>query len=349
KSHLGSQAFRDTRIFGRRFTLEGLIALFLRKLIDEGSIGEDSLSTESTTIVAGRPVVFAGDRPDEALAVQRLTAAFAEAGMVDSRFAYEPLGAAYWYARTLDVPQTVLVADFGGGTSDFSVMRFAKEQGRLSTEALAHDGVGVAGDTFDFRIIDNAIAPQLGKDSRYQSFGKWLAVPRHFFAAFSRWHHLSWLKGARSMADLEDIMLSSDEPEKLAKLKEIIDHDLGLDLYAAVTGAKMRLSEATETEFQFDKLGLRLSARLKRADFERWIADDITAIGDAMQRALASANVTDDAIDAVFLTGGTSYVPAVRRLFTDRFGEERIHIGEAFQSVASGLALIARDQSMANA
>jgi hypothetical chaperone protein len=349
KTHLGSHAFRDTRIFGIRFTLEGLVALFLNKLIAEGRIHDASLSTMSATIVAGRPVVFAGDRPDEALAVKRLSDAFGQAGMTDPHLAYEPLGAAYWYAREVQEPQTVLVADFGGGTSDFSVMCFARRNGRLSAEALAHDGVGVAGDTFDFRIIDNAIAPQLGKDARYQSFGKWLAVPRHFFAAFSRWHHLSWLKGARTMADLEDIILSSDEPEKLSRLKEIIDHDLGLDLYAAVTGAKMRLSEASETELVFDRLGLRLSARLKRSDFDHWINDDIIAIRDAMQRALTRATISDNAVDAVFLTGGTSYVPAVRRLFTERFGEEKIHIGNAFQSVASGLALIARDRAMANA
>ncbi|MGL4241399.1 MAG: Hsp70 family protein, partial [Beijerinckiaceae bacterium] len=158
KTHLGSHAFRDTRIFGMRFTLEGLVALFLNKLIDEGRIREAALSTASVAIVAGRPVVFAGDRPDEALAVKRLTDAFGQAGMVDPFLAYEPLGAAYWYAREVQEPQTVLVADFGGGTSDFSVMRFSRKEGRLSAEALAHDGVGVAGDTFDFRIIDNAIA-----------------------------------------------------------------------------------------------------------------------------------------------------------------------------------------------
>jgi hypothetical chaperone protein len=349
KTHLGSHAFRDTRIFGRRFTLEGLIALFLGKLVAEGRVAEDALTTAGTRIVAGRPVVFAGERPDEELALKRLRAAYDEAGMADPELAFEPLGAAYWYARELERPQTVLVADFGGGTSDFSVMRFARENGRLTATALAHDGVGIAGDTFDYRIIDNAIAPQLGKDARYQSFGKWLAVPRHYFAAFSRWHHLSWLKGQRAMADLEDIALASDEPEKLERLRSIVDHDLGLDLYAAITGAKMRLSEQEETEFRFDRYGVKLSANLKRRDFERWIAEDIAAISAAMQRALDRAAVADDAIDAVFMTGGTSHVPAVRRVFSARFGDGRIHVGDAFQSVASGLALIARDRAMANA
>jgi hypothetical chaperone protein len=211
--------------------------------------------------------------------------------------------------------------------------------------ALAHDGVGVAGDTFDFRIIDNAIAPQLGKDSRYRSFGKRLPVPQHFFAAFSRWHRLSWLKDPKVLADLDAITDASEQPAQLMALRTIIDHDLGLDLYAAVTTAKVRLSAEDSADLIFDRSGVRLTAHIKRADFEGWIATDIARIRAAMERALLAAGTPDAAIDAVFMTGGTSYVPAVKRIFVDRFGAERVHVGNAFQSVASGLALIARDRA----
>jgi hypothetical chaperone protein len=345
KTHLGSHAFRETRIFGRKFTLDGLIALYLRHLVDEGVLPDGAAFPADVAIAAGRPVVFAGDRPDEALAVTRLGAAYESAGLKAPELVYEPLGAAYWYARDQTQAQTVLVADFGGGTSDFSVMRFTHRDGRLAAEALAHDGVGVAGDTFDYRIIDRAIAPQLGKDSRYRSFEKRLAVPQHFFAAFSRWHQLSWLKDPKILADLEAITDESEEPEKLTALRTIIEHDLGLDLYAAVTAAKMQLSSAESAELRFDRSGVRLDAKISRQDFESWIAGDIAKIKAAMERALDAAGIGDSAVDAVFLTGGTSYVPAVRRLFTARFGEPRIHVGNAFQSVASGLALVARDRA----
>ncbi|MGL4242460.1 MAG: Hsp70 family protein, partial [Beijerinckiaceae bacterium] len=242
KTHLGSHAFRETRIFGQKFTLEGLIALFLRHLVQEGVLPDGMRYPESVPIAAGRPVVFAGDNADETLAVSRLQDAYRGAGLGIPDLVYEPLGAAYWYARNQTRPQTVLVADFGGGTSDFSVMRFEAHNGRLRAEALAHDGVGIAGDTFDFRIIDNAIAPKLGKDSSYRSFEKRLPVPNHFFAAFSRWHRLSWLKDPKVLGDLDDITDASEEPERLRALRTIIDHDLGLDLYAAVTGAKSILS-----------------------------------------------------------------------------------------------------------
>jgi hypothetical chaperone protein len=346
KTHLGSHAFRETRVFGKSFTLEGLIALFLKHLTETGVLPNGLQFDPTLKIAAGRPVVFAGDRPDEALAVTRLTKAYTEAGMPDPDLVFEPLGAAYWYARDLHKPQTVLVADFGGGTSDFSVMQFDRQNGVLTSQSLAHDGVGIAGDTFDYRIIDAVVAPKLGKNARYRSFQKWLPVPQHFFAAFSRWHQLSWLKSTKVLSDLDDIRDNSDEPNKLDDLRTMIDHDLGLDLYAAITQAKAQLSERDSAEFVFDRAGVALSATVKRKDFEGWIRDDLEEIAAAMDRALISAGCNDATIDAVFMTGGTSHVPAVRKLFTERFGETRIHTGNAFQSVASGLALVARDRAI---
>jgi hypothetical chaperone protein len=347
KTHLGSAAFRETRVFGKSYNLEGLITLFLRHLTQKGVLPNGLTFDAAVKIAAGRPVVFAGDRPDEDLAVKRLTKAYVDAGMPSPDFVYEPLGAAYWYARDFQKPQTVLVADFGGGTSDFSVMQFDRQNGVLKANSLAHDGVGIAGDTFDYRIIDAVVAPQLGKNARYRSFQKWLPVPQHFFAAFSRWHQLSWLKSTRLLADLDDIRDNSDEPEKLDDLRTLIDHDLGLDLYAAITQAKAELSVNDSTDFVFDRAGVALSAKIIRKDFEGWIKSDLAEIEQAMDRALAAAKTKDSEIDAVFMTGGTSHVPAVRKLFTDRFGDERIHTGNAFQSVASGLALVARDRVMA--
>jgi hypothetical chaperone protein len=347
KTHLGSRAFRETRIFGQRFALEELIALFLRHLAAEGRWPAGVALDGTSRIAAGRPVVFAGDAPDEDLAVARLTQAYGLAGMADPELAYEPLGAAYWYARRLTAPQTALIADFGGGTSDFSVMRFDIRSNRLHAEALAHAGVGVAGDTFDYRIIDHVVSPQLGKHARYRSLTRTLPVPRHFFAAFSRWHQLSWLKDPKILADLEAISETADAPEKLAALRTMIDHDLGFELYAAVTAAKMRLSREPTAELRFNRFGVVLDAAISRADFESWIADDLAAIDAAMLRALDAAGVDEASIDAVFMTGGTSYVPAVRALFARRFGEARIHMGNAFQSVASGLALLARDRARA--
>jgi hypothetical chaperone protein len=342
KTHLSSLAFQETRLFGKLFRLEDLIAVFLRDLVQ----GLDGVAT--LPLVSGRPVVFAGDRPDEELALRRLSAAYAKAGMPSVDFAYEPLGAAYWYARELTRPQTMLVADFGGGTSDFSVMRFEPGAGgRFTATPLSHAGVGVAGDTFDYRIIEHAISPRLGKRTDYRSFEKLLPIPAHYHAAFAQWHRLSLMKSRETLAELRALIRDAVEPGKLEDLLTVIEYDLGYELYRAVSAAKIALSSQAETVLDFRQMDVVIQTPISRAEFERWIADDVGAIEVALDRALAQAGVAAGAIEAVFMTGGTSHVPAVRELFDRRFGAGRIHVGDAFRSVASGLALLALDRQRA--
>lgn len=342
KTHLSSRAFQETRLFGRLYRLEDLIGTFLADLTSGlGGVG-------SVPLVSGRPVVFAGERPDEELAVGRLATSYAKAGMAKVDFAYEPLGAAYWYARDLKEPQTMLVADFGGGTSDFSVMRFEPGgAGRLEAVPLSHAGVGVAGDTFDYRIIEHAVSPRLGKGTQYRSFGKLLPIPAHYHAAFAQWHRLSLMKSRETMAELNALIRDAVEPGRLEDLLTVIEYDLGYELYRAVSAAKVALSGEEETQLSFRQLDVVIEARITRAEFERWIAEDVGAIEAALDRALAEAGIGADAIEAVFMTGGTSHVPAVRALFDRRFGAGRVHVGDAFRSVASGLALLALDRQRA--
>jgi len=342
KTHLASPLFSETRLYGERFTIEQLVAIFLGALFDQDALR----GAKPMAVAAGRPVVFAGERPDEDLAVERLKAAYALVGMEKIDLAFEPLGAAYWYARKLQGEEIVLVADFGGGTSDFSVLRFARKGEKLDAQALGHGGVGIAGDTFDYRIIDHVVAPRLGKGTSYRSFDKLLPIPAYFHAAFAQWHQLSWLKSARTLAELRKLALSAEAPEMLEDLIAMIEHDLGFELYRAVGMTKAELSQKTEARFVFAREGIEIDAAVTRNDFEAWIEEDLQKIGQAMDQALAKAGLDFADIDAVFLTGGTSFVPAVRALFLERFGEAKVHIGDAFQSVASGLALIAADRAV---
>ena len=335
KTHLSSATLQDIYLLGRRFLLEELIGVFLKDILPAG-IGD-------LPVVCGRPVVFAGERPNEALAIERLTNAYRSAGVAHVDFAYEPLGAAYWYARTIRRPETVLVADFGGGTSDFSVMRFDLGGARTQAEALSHAGIGVAGDTFDFRILDNLVSPRFGRGASYRSFGKLLPLPSHYYAAFAQWHRLSLLKDARTLGELRQLVRHAERPQEIQDLIHLIEADLGYELYQAISKTKLQLSAAEQTTFHFKAGDLDISADVTRADFETWIAADIERIGAAIDVALKRADVTVETVDSVFMTGGTSYVPAVRRLFEQRFDREKLRYGDAFNSVASGLAAIAQD------
>ena len=185
KSFAASGAFRDTRIFSIKYEFEDLLAAFLKTVFRHGKV-----DPANARLVIGRPVRFAGGNPDPALAMQRYRNSLARLGIEAAHYVYEPVGAAFFYARELKQDSTVLVADFGGGTSDFSVMRFETSGGVRRARALGHAGIGIAGDTFDYRIIDNVISPRLGKGANYRSFGKVLGIPSHYFVNFARWNHL---------------------------------------------------------------------------------------------------------------------------------------------------------------
>ncbi len=339
KTHLASALFSETRLYGQRFTVEDLVATFLGHLL----AGSDM--PPACPVAAGRPVVFAGANADETLACARLRSAYALAGVPRVDLAFEPLGAAYWYARTLTRDETVLVADFGGGTSDFSVLRFSRPGNVLRVEPLAHSGVGLAGDTFDYRILDHVVAPRLGKGATYRSFEKRLPIPAFYHAAFSQWHQLSWLKSGDTLGALRKLAAASDRADELEALATIVEMDMGFALYRAVGAAKATLSREHTARLVFTGEGIAIDAEVSRDDFEAWIAADLLQIDGAVDAAMSAAGLSEAAIDAVFMTGGTSFVPAVRRLFERRFPADKIHQGDAFQSVASGLALLAADSA----
>jgi hypothetical chaperone protein len=328
KTYLAQASFTETRIFGHPFTLERLIATFLRALLaDVGT---------ASRIIVGRPVHFAGELPDDALGAERLAGSYREAGLPDVTLALEPEAAGTRFARTLTEPATVLIGDFGGGTSDFSVLRF--EPG--GTTPLGHAGIGIAGDVFDFRIIDHAISPRLGKGDSYTVMGKRLPVPPEYYSGFARWHLLSLMRAPRTLRSIAEVARTAQHPERLHDLITLIQDGLGYALYRAVSGAKAALSQADETLLSFRHKRFAIEQTIKRADFESWIAGDLARLAATIDAALADAGVAHDEVDRVFLTGGTAFVPAVRRLFTERFGPDRIAGGGEFVSVAEGLALI---------
>jgi hypothetical chaperone protein len=343
KSYAASPLFQETRILGRRYAFEDLLSSFLLRLRTHGG---GALAPGPVRCIVGRPVTFAGQQPDPALALARYAGAFARLDFGEIRTSYEPIAAAFFFARKLEGDATVLVGDFGGGTSDFSIVRFRREDGTLRSQALANAGVGVAGDAFDYRIIDNLVSPALGKGSSYRAFDHVLPIPNRYYAAFARWEQLALLRASRDMRDIRALVRSAVEPEKLAGLVAVLDGERGYPLYQAVSALKEALSSAASAKFSFDAGALRIERQVERAEFEAWIAPELAAIGRAIDEAMARAGLAPDDLDRIFLTGGSSFVPAVRRLFVDRFGPERIEGGSELVSIAAGLALIGAEPDL---
>ncbi len=335
KSYAASPLFQDTRILGRRYAFEDLLATFLFRLKAHGGADLASLPTRA---IIGRPVSFAGARPDPDLALARYQAAFARLGFTDICYVHEPVAAAFFFARRLSRSATVLVGDFGGGTSDFSIVRFERQAGDLRATPLANAGVGIAGDAFDYRIIDHVVSPELGRGSLYRAFDKVLPIPNRYYTAFARWEQLALLRASRDMRDIRGLLRTAVEPEKIGRLVEILDDNHGYPLYQAVSRLKEALSTQTTATFLFDAGSVRIERRVERGEFETWIAPELGDIANAVDVVLARAGLAPADIDQVFLTGGSSFVPAVRALFSRRFGEAKLESGGELVSIASGLA-----------
>ncbi|MBN8845805.1 MAG: Hsp70 family protein [Sphingomonadales bacterium] len=336
KSVAASPLFERAMIFNRPFRFEDMGRLFLQRLVAHAG---GRLDTRPTRVVVGRPVEYAGARADPALARERYDRMFDQFG-VELFYVHEPLGAAHSYASRLSDPATILVADFGGGTTDFSIVRIDAPGAPRRCVPLASSGVAIAGDRFDQRIVDKLVLPLLGKGGSYRSFDKVLEIPGGYFSDFADWSRLAMMRNRRTIDELKRLQRDAVDPAPIGRMIALIEHEQGFPLYDAVGRVKRALSDGEEAEFRFVGGGVDIAAPVRRADFEAWISDDLARIEAAMDAALAKAGIEAGAIDRVFLTGGSSLIPAIRAIFDRRFGADRIAAGGELTSIAHGLALI---------
>ena len=344
KTYLGDGSFTGTLIGGKHRSIEELIGLILQRLL---AAGAEALGPLPSRAVVGRPVHFTAARSgkDDERAVGRLRRAFAIAGITDVVFEHEPVAAAYAYRQRLEKPATVLIGDFGGGTSDFSILSLPPAtSGADGITILGSDGLAIGGDRFDQLIVRHAVAPQLGKGSEYVSPpDKVLPTPEWVYAKLERWHHLSFLKSPATIAMLERVQHTSTAPAAIAALLHLVDEDLGYELHEQVNATKSTLSAELAAAFHFELSPVSITWEATRDEFDTFLADDLAEIEACVSGLLSRAAVDSAAIDTVFLTGGSSYVPAVRRIFERRFVNATITGGEELTSVATGLALKAAE------
>jgi hypothetical chaperone protein len=353
KSYLTSRTLTGTEVFGRRYSIEDLIS---RILTDLRLSAERQFDQPIRHATVGRPVRFVGadNAEDDEFAVERLRQAFLHAGFESVTFEMEPIAAAYAYESTLDHDELILIGDFGGGTSDFSLLHVGpgvRGRGRTAKDLLGNSGLGLAGDSFDARIVRKLVSPALGSDSFERSYAQAAdrpasiipAVPAWIYANLERWHYLSFLKTRNVAEILKSARARAQEPEKIEALINLIEEDLGYQLHQAVQRLKVELSRNESAEFRFRDGSMDIVATVRRADFEGWIADELRSIERCVDGLLVASKIAPHKVDRVFLTGGTSFVPAVRRIFEARFTASRVRTGNEFTSVARGLALRAAE------
>jgi hypothetical chaperone protein len=340
KTHLGARSFDQTQVGVDSFDLSQLIAAFLEGLFQQAGMTPHALGVP---VVCGRPVKFAGTEPDDSLAEQRLRQAYELAGLRAPAIRTEAEAAAYAYSRTSRGKQLALIADLGGGTSDFSVVRIAAEGSAPRIQPLSQTGIGVAGDTFDARIVEHALTPLLGLSGRYRPLDKWLPMPKWIAGEVARRHRIASLRVPKILRQLRDIGSNCDQREAFDGLLHIVRSGLGYQLFAAISALKASLSSADRATVSFHDGPVRIERDVTRAEFESWISADVDAIEETARKALAQAGVAATQISAVFLTGGSSLVPLVQARFKRTFAAAEFILNDSFVSVAHGLALMSAE------
>lgn len=350
KMFLPDADFRGTTVptLGR-CSLERLIALMMTEIKRRADalVGEDV-----RRVVLGRPGRFSADEEEELTAERRLIAAARLAGFEDIRFQREPVAAAFFYETKLAAPETALVADLGGGTSDFTIVRLAPpsagttRRGDRASDILGTRSVSFAGDDFDSALMYHKLTPWFGAHTRYQaSPGQWLELPAHLMHTICRWRTIPFLRERRTREFIEQLLASAEDQAAIRRLQCLVEENIGFSLFKSIEQVKIELSGARAGEIVFTHdMGqepFAIREPVTRAEFNTMMRPGLARLRGCIERLLEDCALAPAQIDAVFMTGGTSRVVSVQRLLAKMFGAEKLRPGDAFISVASGLALSA--------
>lgn len=344
KAHLPNQAYLGTVIDNRRVVpLEQMVGLFLLEIRKRA---EALLGRPVTSVLLGRPARYSMDDVKDGFARHRMLKAATFAGFTTARFLPEPLAAAFDLRTRVREEKTVLVGDFGGGTSDFTVLKVSPRPFE-NGDVLAIEGCPLAGDAFDSVFMRECLSAHFGAKSRYKlplgsnvltmppSVSDRLCYPAHIV-------HLKEKETYEFIRNVRQCALTPKDRDSVDRLMALVDEQLVFQFFERIEATKRELSDAKESRFFFDEPGVRVEENIARMDFHVWAESVRRPIIEAMDRALEKAGLTPREIDLVCLTGGTAKVPLIRRSLEERFGAEKLQTAEAFHSVQRGLVEAAR-------
>jgi len=343
KSTLGTALMEEaTRIRAKTYSYKDLIGLILGR-VKEGA--EKAAGGSIDRVVLGRPVRFVDENDAADRKAQDALEEVARAqGFSEIAFQYEPIAAALAYEQTVTREEYALIADIGGGTSDFSIVRVSPD-GRAredrAADVLASKGVHVGGTDFDRLFSMKAVMPHLGQGGEMRGdFGRnVLPIPNAFFVDLATWHRINLLytpKVARALAELQKSAL---EPERIARLADIVESRRGHSIALAVEAAKIALSEADVAAIDLGDVERGFRVEATAATLHAAIADRLGSLTATLEETLRAAGVGGERVDVVFLTGGSTALPAVRTAVTARTPGARVVEGDMFGAVGLGLGL----------
>jgi hypothetical chaperone protein len=333
KTALRDPSYTSTDVFGTRWSVEEIIATFLREVRRRA---EEYLGEPIDGLTVGRPVHYTDTTAGDELVLARMRRACELASLPNVSFLEEPVAAAYAFKQQLAEPRSVFVFDFGGGTLDTTVMLLDP---RDRPAVLATGGVSIGGDLLDSRIVTGALLPYFGAGARLGP--RKLPLPAFILEHLVDWQSIAELNRPNTWALVVQAMEAADRPREMRALRTLVRQNYGLPLYTAVEQAKRQLSSETAATIALEHDDLAFTHELARVEFERLIGPEIRAMASCIDQTLRDAGANPADIDIALRTGGSSRIPRCVRLLGDRFGAERLHAMDAFTSVGAGLGVAA--------
>jgi hypothetical chaperone protein len=332
KRFLPVTSFQKTNVFGTEYKLEELVATLAKQMV---RAAEAALGQKVDQLVIGRPVRFSEDASKNETARKRLDKAWQLAGVERVRFLEEPIGAAHHYAAEARLPtgSRFLVFDFGGGTLDITVARSTSD----GIEVMSTGGMPLGGDLIDGRIMETRVAKHFGTNARYQPDG--LPIPNHILARLRSWQTIVELNRPELLDIIRDAKRRCDQPRELTNLEGLVTRNLGLATFQAIEQAKIALSTDDQADVRLMRYPLDITEPISRPELEAAIAVQLRDARELVLRALEDASCEPGEIAAAITTGGSSLIPAFRRMLEETLPEAQLAATGTFTSVAAGLAL----------
>ena len=342
KSVIGRPLFHErTRIQKREVTLSDILSMYLRHL---KTTTEHQIGHEMREVVLGRPVQFIEDSKElDGQAQSDLEQAARKIGFEHIEFQFEPIAAALEYETSIAREQVVLVADIGGGTSDFSIVRVAPDKIKAADrtkDILASRGIRVGGTDFDQQLSMKQVMPQLGHGSVYGS--KSLTMPIWIYMDLSTWSNVNSVYEYKVVSEIRSLRKESKKPKLLERLLSVLEHQSGHRLIGDIEHAKIALSAEDEALLDLAYIENDFSIPVSQKNFEISITELVCRVEDCIAQTVTDAAVPAAQINTVFMTGGSSMVRPIQALIRRLFPAAEIVSGDVFGAVGKGLGLDAK-------
>lgn len=344
KKFLPEPGYNGTIVFNRNMSISEMVAVFLKEMRLRGN-KVTGLKVEK--LVLGRPALYSLNKEHDQLAEERMRKAAEIAGFKEIVFCPEPIAAGLDYNTAARNEKIVLIADFGGGTSDFTLMKIHKGQ-HSQEDILGLSGIFSAGDALDGVMMRDFISPHFGSKFEYQIPGgnNVLKFPKNLLTKICSPAHITHLREKDTwefLQHIEKFALSSNDSQKMQQLFTLVECQLGFPLFHEIEKTKIKLGKSAEVNFEYIFPDIKILQKVSNSDYAQSVAHTVDEIMATMLDVFKQSKLSPQNVDEVILTGGTSQFPMIQARLEAIFGKARLYEHNIYQSVVNGLAQYARN------